>query len=116
MGEQIVDPKTWETMKAMVDPAFLSELIDEYLKDTPGQIEQMHRGLTAGDSELVGRAAHTLKSNSASFGALHLAELARDLEMQAKSGSLGRAVEKLADIESEFSRLVPALEALKNAE
>lgn len=114
MTESLIDPEVWETMKTMTEPVFLVELIDVYLNDSPQMIEQMHTGLDAHDIEIVRRAAHSLKSNSASFGAQRLANAARELEMIAKSGSLDGATVKLAAIEAEFTQLLPVLVELKN--
>ena len=91
MTELLIDPETWETMKSMTEPAFLVELIDVYLIDSPQLIEQIRTGLAAGDVETVRRAAHSLKSNSASFGANQLANAARELELIAKGGTMDGA-------------------------
>ncbi len=114
MPETLIDPEAWEMMKSMTEPAFLAELIDTYLADSPELIEQMRAGLAASDLEGVRRAAHSLKSNSASFGATRLAGAARELEMIAKSGTLDGSGPKLAAIEAEYARLLPALVELKN--
>ena len=68
MADPLIDPESWEMMKSQTDPEFLAELIEVYLSDSPELIEQMRRGLAAGDCDTVRRSAHTLKSNSASFG------------------------------------------------
>ena len=73
MSETLIVKETWERMKSTTGPAFLVELIDVFLKDSPELIEQMRGGLAAGDVEKVRRAAHSLKSNAASFGAEGLA-------------------------------------------
>jgi two-component system, sensor histidine kinase and response regulator len=114
MTDILIDPETWEMMKSMTDPAFLVELIDTYISDTPNLIEQMQRGLATGDIELTRRAAHSLKSNSASFGANRLAESSRSLEMLAKGGTLDGAAPLLTAIEAEYSLLLPRLVELKN--
>jgi len=114
MTENLIDREAWETMKAMTGPEFLASLIDVFLSDSPELIQQMHSGLKAGDVELVRRAAHSLKSNSASFGADRLAGAARDLEMAAKNGSLEGGESKLAVIESEYTQLIPVIMELKN--
>jgi two-component system, sensor histidine kinase and response regulator len=114
MTEPLIDPEAWETMKAMTDPAFLVELIDVYLNDTPQLIEQMRVGMTSGDVETVRRAAHSLKSNSASFGAQQLANAARELEMIAKGGTLEGAEPNLEVVEAEFNHVLPVLVELKN--
>ncbi len=114
MTDTLIDPEAWEALKSMTEPAFLSELIDVYLNDSPQLIEQIRTGLAAADVESVRRAAHSLKSNSASFGASRLANAARELEMIAKSGSLDGAGSKLEAVEAEFGQLLPLLAELKN--
>ena len=114
MSETLIDKEAWERMKSMTGPAFLGELIDVFLKDSPDLIKEMRSGLMSGNVERVRRAAHSLKSNSASFGADRLAEVARELEMIAKSGTLDGGESKLSAVEAEYGRLLPVLEELKN--
>jgi HPt (histidine-containing phosphotransfer) domain-containing protein len=114
MAEPLIDKEAWERMKSMTGSAFLVELIDVFLKDSPELIKQMHSGLAAGDVESVRRAAHSLKSNSASFGADRLATVSRELEMMAKSGSLDGAESKLSEVDEEYGKLWPLLEELKH--
>jgi HPt (histidine-containing phosphotransfer) domain-containing protein len=114
MTENLIDPEAWEMMKSMADHDFMIELIDTYLSDSPAMIEQMRTGLATGNIEVVRRAAHSLKSNSASFGATRLANASRDLEMLAKAGTLEGGGPKLALIEAEYALLVPQLLERKN--
>lgn len=114
MNEPLIDPEAWDTMKSMTDPAFLVELINLYLNDSPQLIEQMRTGLSAGEIETVRRAAHSLKSNSASFGAQRLADAARELELIAKGGTLEGGKSRLEAVEMEFDRMLPVLLELKN--
>jgi len=62
------------------DRAFLRELVETYLEDAPRQIAALRSGIAAGDVESTNRAAHTLKSTSASIGALGLSAMARELQ------------------------------------
>jgi HPt (histidine-containing phosphotransfer) domain-containing protein len=57
------------------------------------------------------RAAHSLKSNSATFGATRLSGMFRELEEMGKSGDLEGAEERLARAEAEYGRVRPLLEA-----
>jgi HPt (histidine-containing phosphotransfer) domain-containing protein len=114
MSESLIDAEAWEVMKSMTEPAFLTELIDVFLNDSPDLIQQMRAGIAAGEIDGVRRAAHSLKSNAASFGAIHLADAARELEMTVKGGSLDGAESKLQVVETEFSRLIPVLTEMKN--
>jgi HPt (histidine-containing phosphotransfer) domain-containing protein len=114
MVETLIDKGAWERMKSMTGPAFLAELIDVFLKDSPELIKRMQGGMAAGDIESVRQAAHSLKSNSASFGADRLAGVARELEMIAKSGTLDGAESKLSAVKAEYAQLLPLLQELKN--
>ncbi len=114
MSEEYIDKEALETLKSMTDPGFLVELIDVFLSDTPEQIELMRAGIEKGDLEQVRRAAHSVKSNSASFGATRLAGACRELEMIAKSGTLEGAGPRLEQINAEYQKLVPFLQELKN--
>jgi len=68
------------------DPAFLAELIDTYFQDSGSLLPVMREAVVAGSAEQLRRAAHTLKSNSASFGAQDLTVLCRELEEQGRTG------------------------------
>ena len=114
MSENLIDPEGWEIFKSMADPAMLVELLDSFLEDSPELIRQMQAGLAAGDVEGVRRAAHSLKSNSASFGGSRLANVARELEMIAKGGRLEGAESRLAVVEAEYAELSARLVELKN--
>jgi HPt (histidine-containing phosphotransfer) domain-containing protein len=91
------------------DPAFLAELIDSYLEDAPKLLQSMHEALANGDAETLRRSAHSLKSNSASFGAFELARRCQALEDLAKRGDLALASEALAGLEAELDKVRPAL-------
>ena len=110
MTETLIDPEAWETLQSMTDPDFLIQLIDVYLSDSSDLIQQMHSGIEHGDVDGVRRAAHSLKSNSASLGANQVAEAARNLEMLAKGGTLEGAHLHLEAIEAAYARLLPELE------
>jgi GAF domain-containing protein/CheY-like chemotaxis protein/HPt (histidine-containing phosphotransfer) domain-containing protein len=70
------------------DAEFVSELIEQFVADSPGLVAAARAGLEIGDAEEVRRAAHTLKSNAATFGAHALADRSRELEEAARRGAL----------------------------
>ena len=73
------------------DVDFLKELADAYLDSTPGLLDAMRQAAAAGDAAGLQRAAHTLKTGSASMGALALAALCKQLEEMGKAGALDGA-------------------------
>jgi GAF domain-containing protein/DNA-binding response OmpR family regulator/HPt (histidine-containing phosphotransfer) domain-containing protein len=87
------------------DPAFVAELIGQFVTDTPGLVEAARAGLRDGKADEVVRAAHTLKSNAATFGANDLQARSKALEEAAKSGALDGAAEQLDGMASELDRV-----------
>ena len=65
----------------------MSDLIAQLLTDAPALVETAWAALERGDASEVHRAAHTLKSNAATFGAHRLADMCRELEEMTKDGS-----------------------------
>jgi HPt (histidine-containing phosphotransfer) domain-containing protein len=114
MTQTVIDPGMFETLKAMTGADYLPVLIDAYYEDADGLFEEMRAALAAGDSARFGRAAHSLKGNSANFGATHLTDLSRELEFLGKGGSLEGAGPKLEDLAAEYARVKQALEALRD--
>jgi PAS domain S-box-containing protein len=95
------------------DRSLLTALIDTFLSDVPRLVEAARRGLEHGQTDEVRRAAHTLKSNGATFGATSFSELSRQLEAQARSGTLEGADELIARIDAEYERVRIALETVR---
>jgi DNA-binding response OmpR family regulator len=79
------------------DASFVSELIDQFVADAPGLVEAARTGLANGDAQEIRRAAHTLKSNAATFGAQRLTDSSKALEDAARQGLLDGAPQ-LADV------------------
>jgi HPt (histidine-containing phosphotransfer) domain-containing protein len=95
------------------DEEFLVELIQTYFDDSPVQLVAMEVALAAGDAESLRRAAHSLKSNSANFGALKLAATCKEVEEMAKAGVLAGAGEKITQVAAEYGQARVALEAIQ---
>jgi HPt (histidine-containing phosphotransfer) domain-containing protein len=93
--------------------ALLPSLIDNFFKDAPKLIADAHRTLEQGQAADLRRAAHTLKSTSATFGAMALSGLARELEYKARDGALEGADGLLSRIEAEYAQAKAALETLR---
>jgi HPt (histidine-containing phosphotransfer) domain-containing protein len=72
----------------------------------------MNQALDDGDADAFRRAAHSLKSNSESFGATRLATLARELEAMGREGRLDEARPKMPLLESTYEEAAQALKAL----
>ncbi|HEX9674537.1 MAG TPA: Hpt domain-containing protein, partial [Anaerolineales bacterium] len=67
MPEPPVDMPTLQNLVATTDAAFVQELIEAFLEDGREQIAAMRQSLASGDVQAFQRAAHSLKSSSASL-------------------------------------------------
>lgn len=84
----VLDINTFNALKEGVGADFVGELMTTFFEDANAQILEMHSALAAKDAETFRRAAHSLKSNAATFGATDLASLARELEMLGRENNL----------------------------
>jgi PAS domain S-box-containing protein len=91
------------------DEAFVAELVEQFVSDSPALLAAARRGLETGDAEQVRRAAHTLKSNAATMGAGELADRSRTLELAAKAGELGNGAASIDAVAEELERVHAAL-------
>jgi len=98
----VIDMIAFETLKQMAGADFMGELINTFLDDAPQLIVQLYSGLAANDAESFRRAAHSLKSNAASFGANYLSGLAKELEMLGRENKLNEVGGKLKTLEEAY--------------
>ena len=91
------------------DRAFLAELVSTYVGDSPSLFEELRAAIGAGDAAVARRAAHSLKSTSASMGALDLSRLCREIEMVAASGTLTGLAASVDEAEAEYGRAASEL-------
>lgn len=79
------------------DEEFLGELFSAFAAEAPSLLETVEQAAASGDAESVRHAAHTLKSTSASLGALRLSAVSAEMETAARSGNVP-AQPQLADL------------------
>lgn len=111
----ILDLQAIETLRSLNPDdgdAFLKELIEIYLQDTPERIAEIERGLVSQDAALIMRAAHSIKGSSSNFGAVHFAKLAQEIEQQGKTTNLASTPSSLVTLKAEYTQVIAALTAL----
>jgi HPt (histidine-containing phosphotransfer) domain-containing protein len=79
---------TFNALKDSVGSDFVGELMNTFFEDANTQMLEMSSALASKDAETFRRAAHSLKSNAATFGATDLAALARELEILGRDNNL----------------------------
>jgi HPt (histidine-containing phosphotransfer) domain-containing protein len=114
MTDAAIDRATFENLKATAGADFVHELVDTFLTEAPKMLEDLRSALAANDAARFKRAAHSLKSNSNTFGAMTLGAMAKNLEL----GGLASAREDgdpLDALALEYARVAQALKELKRA-
>jgi HPt (histidine-containing phosphotransfer) domain-containing protein len=110
-----IDAATFEALKETTGSEFALELVDTFLQEAPVMLDDLRRALAAKDVDKFRRTAHSLKSNSNTFGALTLAAMARELELTSTSKVSEGRVEPVDALADEYSRVATALTALRHA-
>jgi signal transduction histidine kinase/DNA-binding response OmpR family regulator/HPt (histidine-containing phosphotransfer) domain-containing protein len=88
----------------------LPELVTSFKADVARMTGEAQTAASAGKTAEVIRIAHTLKSNSATFGLMAVSAIARSLERHARDGNLEDAADLIRRIEVEYLRAKPLLE------
>jgi PAS domain S-box-containing protein len=104
-----IDSVALDRLRQALGEAAMSELIGTFLREAPQLLATMRSAVEQGDIEDVRRAAHTLKSNAATFGAAELSEVARALEREAHEGARDRALELVDGADRLFDDVLVAL-------
>ena len=114
MTDNLINRATIDSLLTSVggDKEFLVELSEDFFEDTLVQIANLRHAYDADDATSFTRAAHSLKTNSASFGATGLAELYKELESSGKAGNLVGADAKVNEVEKVYGQVKIALEGI----
>jgi HPt (histidine-containing phosphotransfer) domain-containing protein len=110
----VLEPSALHKLRQVVgdDDDVLAELIDSFLEDAPVLLADLRQALEEGNAPGVRMHAHSLKSNSADFGATRLNALCKELEQRGRNDELDGAEELLIQAEHEFARVHEALRAM----
>src|SRR5262245_27388323 len=113
--DQAIDRATFDELKATAGADFVHELVDTFLAEAPAMLNDLRGAFASSDADRFRRVAHSLKSNSNTFGALTLGTMARELELSGLAAvrvADGKALDALA---AEYARVAQALTELKRA-
>ena len=81
MSNPTIDVAVYHDLADTAGAEFAAELAATFLEEAPPMLAELRAALAAQSADAFRRAAHSLKSNGNTFGATHLAELARELEL-----------------------------------
>ena len=108
MSQATIDHATFAGLQETAGAEFVKELVTTFLEEAPRMLAELRSAQAARSAERFRRAAHSLKSNGQTFGAMALGAMARDLEL----GGLVADAAPLAALEAEFQRVAIALKEL----
>ncbi len=91
------------------DRELLNELMQFFLEDSPGLLDQVRQGIGNGQAEPTERAAHSLKGLAANFGAQEAVRASQAIEQLGRNGDLAQAAAAVPRLEREISALQQAL-------
>lgn len=91
------------------DADLLSDIVNSYLEDAPQRLQAIAAALNQKDTTALYKAAHALRSLSASIGALQLSRLCEQLENLGRANLLTNVELLLAATEAEYKRVELAL-------
>ncbi len=110
MNTPTIDLITFRALQQDTGTDFVAELVDTFIQETPTILANMRAAHAAQDTQLLHRAAHSIKSNGQAFGASALVNLARAIEI-GDSPVDATTVDALA---AEYERTTLALKELCN--
>jgi HPt (histidine-containing phosphotransfer) domain-containing protein len=114
MNEKPIDLAVFTELQATSGLEFVVELVDTFLKEAPGMLAELRRARADGNAERFRRAAHSLKSNANTFGAVSLAAQARELELKGLDAEPARDEAALGALEAMYAHVATELKALRN--
>jgi histidine phosphotransfer protein HptB len=94
------------------DKEILVEIINCYLVESPKIVAAIQTSGTNEDADALNKAAHQLKSSSASLGAVNLSQLCLQLELKGKNNNLEGVLELVSQITSEYAQVEIALKQI----
>ena len=114
MDESVIDRAVYAELRDTTSAEFVAELVDTFIEEGPGMLAELRAARTEGNAERFRRAAHSLKSNGRTFGAMKLTALALEFELKGMNADPTRDVAALAALEAEYARAAGELKALRN--
>lgn len=95
------------------EPEIVAELVGQFLEEAPARVVAVQQALADGDASALRQAAHLLKGEASSLGALELADACEQLETLGRAGSLDGADALAARLDAAFERARQALTAIR---
>ena len=110
MNATVIDFTTYRELEDAAGAEFVAELVGTFLEEAPPLLTELRAAQAEGAADRFRRAAHSLKTNAQTFGATHMGELARALEL----GGMPADTAGLEALEAAYAAAAAALESLRH--
>jgi two-component system, sensor histidine kinase and response regulator len=95
------------------EPSLMDQIFTAFVVDSVERIRALRSALSESDPELMRKAAHALRGASANVGALHIANIAHQLERAGNDADMSGTAGLLDRLEEEFERVLGEIAELK---
>ncbi|MBD2304181.1 response regulator [Chroococcidiopsis sp. FACHB-1243] len=114
-----IDTKALQALEEMAGEggaATIAVVVDAYLEDAPKLIQTIQTAIASVNATELQRAAHTLKSSSATLGAMYFSQLSKQLEIIGRNGTieLPKSREIVSELEAEYIKVKAELKKYLN--
>jgi histidine phosphotransfer protein HptB len=109
MSAPVIDAAILAELEESAGADFVAELVGTFLEETPALLDELDRARAAADVDAYRRAAHSIKSNSLTFGALALGDLARSIELQGQHADAAQDAQAIATLRLAYAEAAQAL-------
>ena len=114
----VLDEEALQRLREL-DPGGRSHLLERVLRAFESSLlrlaPQLREARQRGDLQAVRHVAHTLKSSSASIGALRLSRLCAEIEAAVRQEAVEGLPALLDDVDQEFNIVLQAVQPLRGA-
>jgi PAS domain S-box-containing protein len=108
----VLDPDVVDELRQLTpDGSLFAQIVDTFLATAPDHLAELLAAVDAGDAATVRQAAHRLRGESSSLGAVELAARCTELEAVAVEDRLDGAASLGVRIDTELGRAAEALRA-----
>src|SRR4051794_9376447 len=109
---RLIDRRTYDALVDAVGDDFTVELVETFLTEAPGMLAELRDAIRDQNDAAYRRIAHTLKSNSNTFGAFALGDLAQAAEIGGLDGDVDAHWAVVDELEASYAAVAVALEDL----
>lgn len=113
--QSTIDTKVLQDLQKMLgedEPHAFAEVIESYIADMPKLMQAIQTAIDNADAEALRLSAHSLKSTSATIGAMTFSKLLKRIEEISKSGKTAEAAPILPELWAEYEKVQQDLQLI----